>query len=76
VHNLYACPEDNTELERHILFRDYLRANPEARLAYEKLKKGIAERSEQDTKKYVMAKETEAEDFVYSIVEKAKQSLN
>ncbi len=75
VHNLYACYEDNAELERQILFRDYLRANPEARLAYEKIKQDIAERSGQDTKKYVMAKETEAQEFVYSIVEKARKSL-
>ena len=72
-HNLYACPEDNLELERHILFRDYLRTNPEARLAYESLKKDIAERSGQEVKAYVLTKETEAREFVYSIIEKAKQ---
>lgn len=76
THNLYACPEDNLELERQILFRDYLRDNAEARLAYEKLKQDIAERSGQDVKKYVMAKETEAREFVYSVVEKAKSSLS
>ena len=48
VHNLYACPEDNAELERQILFRDYLRNNNEALLEYEKLKQGIAERAGQD----------------------------
>ncbi len=72
-HHLYACFEDNTELERHILFRDYLRENREARIAYENLKKDIAERSGQDIKKYVLAKETEASEFVNSIIEKAKQ---
>lgn len=72
-HNLYACSEDNLELERHILFRDYLRTNPEARLAYESLKKDIAERSGQEVKAYVLTKETEAREFVYSIIEKAKQ---
>lgn len=76
VHNLYACYEDNLELERHLLFRDYIRANPEARIAYEKLKQDIAERSGQDVKKYVLTKETEAKEFVYSIVEKAKNSLS
>ncbi|MBK8550339.1 MAG: GrpB family protein [Ignavibacteria bacterium] len=72
VHNLYACYEDNIELERHVLFRDYIRGNPEARIAYEKLKQDIAERSGQDVKKYVVTKETEAQEFVYSIVEKAR----
>lgn len=75
-HHLYACREDNFELEKHLLFRDYLRANPEARIAYESLKKDIAEKSGQDVKKYVLTKETEAREFIYSIVEKAGKMKN
>lgn len=75
THNLYASPENNKELERQILFRDYLRINEEGRIAYEKLKQDIAERAGQNVKKYVMIKETEAREFVYAIVEKARQSL-
>lgn len=74
-HNLYACPEDNMELERQILFRDYLRINEEARIAYEKLKQDIAVRAGQNVKKYIMIKETEAREFVYEIVEKARRYL-
>lgn len=74
THNLYACYEDNIELERHLLFRDYLRSNSEARLEYERLKKDIAERSGQDVKKYVLMKETEAREFVYFIVERSRQT--
>ncbi len=72
-HHLYACQEDNLELERHLLFRDYLRAYPDARLAYESLKKDIAEKSGQDVKAYVLTKETEASEFINSVIEKARQ---
>ena len=34
-HHLYVCPK---ELKRHIVFRDYLRNNPEAVLKYSKVK--------------------------------------
>jgi len=30
-HHLYVCPEYSQELKRHIIFRDYLRLNPEDR---------------------------------------------
>lgn len=37
-HHLYVCPEFSAELHRHIVFRDYLRNNPEAVLKYSKVK--------------------------------------
>lgn len=74
THNLYACYEGNIELEKHLLFRDYLRSNSEARLEYERLKQNIAERSGQDVKKYVLMKETEARDFIYFIVERSRKT--
>jgi len=71
AHNLYACYEDSIELERHILFRDYLRANEVARIAYEKLKEDIVERAGNVRSVYVKMKETEAREFVYSTIEKS-----
>lgn len=38
--------------ERHLLFRDYLRANPEARRQYEELKVSLAERFRDDRPAY------------------------
>lgn len=51
IHNLNAYPEDSLELERQILFRDYLRINQDGCIAYGKLKRKIAERAGQDVKK-------------------------
>ena len=37
-HHLYVCPQDSAELKRHIAFRDYLRAHPEAVREYGRIK--------------------------------------
>ena len=42
-HHLYVCPQDSVELNRHILFREYLRMHPEAVREYGNIKlKGAA----------------------------------
>ncbi len=41
-HHLYACPSDSEELQRHLLFRDFLRKNSEAKHHYQALKFEIA----------------------------------
>ena len=38
THHLYVCAQDSAELRRHLMFRDYLRANPEAVRAYSRVK--------------------------------------
>ncbi len=37
-HHLYVCPQDSAELKRHLAFRDYLRAHPEAVREYSRIK--------------------------------------
>ncbi|MBR6254548.1 MAG: GrpB family protein [Clostridiales bacterium] len=37
-HHLYVCDKDASELRRHISFRDYLRAHPEAVIEYSRVK--------------------------------------
>ncbi len=37
-HHLYVCPQDSAELRRHLAFRDYLRAHPEAVREYGRIK--------------------------------------
>ena len=37
-HHLYVCPQDSAELKRHLAFRDYLRAHPEAVCEYSRIK--------------------------------------
>lgn len=41
-HHLYVCNQDNLELKRHLLFREFLRKNPREAFEYERLKKRLA----------------------------------
>lgn len=41
-HHLYVCNKDSAELARHLLFRNYLRDNPEAVVEYEQIKTDLA----------------------------------
>jgi GrpB-like predicted nucleotidyltransferase (UPF0157 family) len=54
--------------ERHLLFRDYLRAHTEAAREYERLKRDLAARYHEDRSAYTDAKA----EFVRSIEEKAR----
>ena len=42
THHLYVCPRDSEELHRHIVFRDFLRKNPEAVKKYSRVKETAA----------------------------------
>ena len=37
-HHLYVCPRSSAELRRHLTFRDFLRANPDAAQMYGRVK--------------------------------------
>ncbi|MDP6041533.1 MAG: GrpB family protein [Candidatus Latescibacteria bacterium] len=67
-HSLYVCPESSEQLKRHLLFRDYLRINDDARNAYQKIKEDIVARSNGDRKTYVTIKEEEFGDFFEKII--------
>ena len=43
THHLYVCPRDSEELHRHIVFRDFLRENPEAVKKYSRVKETAAQ---------------------------------
>jgi len=74
-HHLYVCPSDGVELQRHILFRDFLRKNELVRKEYENLKFEIAEEVNHDRKKYAALKEIQAKEWIQSIVDKAKEEI-
>lgn len=57
-HHLYVCPEDSAELKRHVLFRDYLRAHPDAVQAYSQIKKEAADLYPHDIDSYINHKGT------------------
>ena len=52
-HHLYVCPRDSAELKRHLAFRDYLRAHPEAARAYSRVKEEGAALYPYDIEKYI-----------------------
>ena len=52
-HHLYVCPQDSAELKRHIAFRDYLRAHPEAVREYSLIKEEGAKLYPYDIEKYI-----------------------
>jgi len=74
AHHLYVCPIDSPEFIRHILFRDYLRNNENARMEYEILKLSIAKQANQVHKDYAYIKEILAKEFIESILRKAKEN--
>lgn len=67
AHHLYVCPEDSVELQRHIFFRDYLRANPDVAQEYGELKKKLAEQYRNDRVAYTDAKT----EFIAGVMQKA-----
>ena len=56
AHHLYVCDQDNTELARHLAFRDYLRSHPEQAIAYGNLKRDLAQRFPHDIDSYCEGK--------------------
>ena len=55
-HHLYVCPQDSTELKRHIAFRDYLRAHPGAVKEYSRIKEAGAALHPYDINSYIAHK--------------------
>ena len=53
THHLYVCPQYSEELHRHIIFRDFLRSNPEAVKEYSSVKEKAAELYPDDIDKYI-----------------------
>ena len=56
AHHLYVCPADSEELRRHIVFRDYLRKDPEAVKQYSRVKEAAAAQYPNDIGQYMAAK--------------------
>lgn len=55
-HNLYVCAAGATELQRHLTFRDALRADPALADQYAQLKRELAERYRDDRDTYTEGK--------------------
>ena len=70
--HLHAYSPGNNEWTAHILFRDYLRAHPEAAREYEALKRDLAARYTNERETYTTSKA----DFVMETLEKARKELS
>lgn len=71
-HHLYVCKAQSEALQRHILTRDVLRKNEWARTTYQAMKYELAEKANQDKKRYAALKERYANAFFDEIIEKEK----
>jgi len=56
THHLYVCPQTSAELHRHITFRNFLRANPDAAQAYSAVKRQAAQLFPNDIDGYIAHK--------------------
>lgn len=72
-HHLYGCPEESDEWQKHRLFRDYLLAHEGARVRYQRLKYEIAQKANQDRKRYALLKERQATTFINGVLEEARK---
>ena len=70
-HHLHVFEKGHPDIERHTIFRDYLRANPDAAREYEKLKEKLAKLFPKQSGNYTEAKS----DFILSMDEVARYWL-
>ncbi|WP_412675024.1 GrpB family protein [Aneurinibacillus aneurinilyticus] len=64
-HHLYVCNKNSKELAKHLVFRDYLRNNPQVVIEYENIKRHLAD-TVKDRKSYTLGKT----EFINKILEK------
>ncbi len=64
THHLHVLPSDSPEPDDYRLFRDYLRANPDAAERYEAAKLDLSDRFARDRTSYVQAKEPIVEELL------------
>jgi GrpB-like predicted nucleotidyltransferase (UPF0157 family) len=62
--HLYVCPADSLPLHNHLALRDHLRANPNDRDAYARLKFELAQKFPNDIDSYIAGKT----DFILKIL--------
>ncbi|MGD2176345.1 MAG: GrpB family protein [Anaerolineae bacterium] len=72
THHVHVFQTGNPEFERHLEFRDYLRAHPEEAQAYSRLKQELARRFPHDIDSYTAGKD----DLINKLERKAKAWKN
>ena len=75
-HHLYVCNKDNEELNRHILFRDFLNKHEEKVFEYNSIKLEILSKyGKNNREKYVEKKENEYKWFFDRVLEEAEKEI-
>ena len=69
THHLHVVVKNHQEWTKHILFRDYLRANPKEADKYSRLKQVLLKKFEFEREKYTTGKS----EFIEKIIKKAKE---
>ena len=69
THHIHMVEMNSNFWNEHLLFRNYLRNNSEARIQYSELKKELALKYENDREKYTSSKA----EFIKEIIKKAKE---
>jgi GrpB-like predicted nucleotidyltransferase (UPF0157 family) len=72
THHVHVFQTSDAEFERHLAFRDYLRAHPEEAEAYGRLKQELARRFPHDIDSYMAGKD----DLIKEMERKAKAWKN
>lgn len=67
--NIHIFEEGHSDIERHLLFRDYMRAHPHEAAQYSQLKENLVAKSVDDIERYCWGKE----DFIKEIEKRALQ---
>lgn len=68
THHLYVCSANSYALKQHIIFRNFLRNNDDARLAYQEIKYKLAEEAAQVKKIYAELKEESIGIFIDRLI--------
>jgi GrpB-like predicted nucleotidyltransferase (UPF0157 family) len=71
THHVHVFRHDSNQVEKYLLFRDYLRAHPEAAGRYAKLKHDLATQFPYDMDAYSAGKS----DFINDVMQKAQGHL-
>lgn len=68
AHHLYACPEDNAELARHLFLREWMKTHPADREEYARKKFLLAELCDHDRRFYADVKAVALDRFFRRIL--------
>lgn len=72
THHVHIYEQGNPEIERHLVFRDYLRSHPIDAIKYGEIKSMLARKFPNDVESYITGKDK----FVQAVEEKAKRWNN